>query len=142
MRWPIRRIDGVSQPTARNKIPYFNPYQTAFHKPPQGSHTGGVLHRLLAHFNTNGEGGIMTTLNNVQQVLRMIQSAAPLVEKYGPVIKNLPALYKMIKAFNEVEDSATTETPRTHYTEYDDDQLDDIPNKDMQTGMSIPKLYI
>src|SRR5699024_1417013 len=103
---------------------------------------GGVLHRLLAHFNTNGEGGTMTTLNNVQQVVRMIQSAAPLVAKCGPVIKYLPASYKMTKAVNEVEDSATTETPITHYTEYEDDQVVVIPNKDMQTGMSIPKLYI
>src|SRR5690625_2003681 len=46
---------------------------------------------------TKGINGISNTLNNVQQVLKVIQSATPNVQVYGPLIKNLPVMYKMYK---------------------------------------------
>ncbi|MBR3120830.1 MAG: hypothetical protein IKF29_16550, partial [Oceanobacillus sp.] len=43
--------------------------------------------------------GLSKTLDGVQQVLNMVQTGAPIVKEYGPMIKNLPAMYRMIKVF-------------------------------------------
>ncbi|MCT2535044.1 YqfQ family protein [Aquibacillus koreensis] len=49
-------------------------------------------------------GGITQTLANIQQVMNMAQSATPIIQQYGPMVKNIPTMLSLIKAFNEDDD--------------------------------------
>lgn len=91
-------------------------------------------------------GGLSNTLTNVQQVLKVVQSASPMIQEYGPMVKNLPAMYRMIKAFKDVESSneedkgdqtnQTLNKKSTESTEKTASELSKI------TGKSTPKLFI
>lgn len=119
---------------------------------PQAMQTGA-----LPTSGTNGIGGFANTLNNVQQVLKMAQSAAPVVQQYGPMVKNLPMMFKMLKALNSDDDDSETdddnlddkneltlESPKTKKTS----DLKDVEQKKIKKstssgdGLSKPKLYI
>src|SRR5690625_906653 len=69
--------------------------------------TGNILTRFnqakpaLTEMATKGIGGMSKTLNNIQQVLKVVETTAPLIQQYGPLVKNLPVMLKMIKALNE-----------------------------------------
>src|SRR5699024_2589699 len=69
--------------------------------------TGNILTRLnqakpaLTEISTKGIGGISKTLNNIQQELKVVETTTTLIQQYGPMVKNLPAMLKMIKALNE-----------------------------------------
>jgi len=39
----------------------------------------------------------------IQYIIRMIQSSAPFIEKYQPVLNDLPKMYHLVKAFNELK---------------------------------------
>ncbi|WP_407272789.1 VrrA/YqfQ family protein [Radiobacillus sp. PE A8.2] len=56
----------------------------------------------LSQGTTGGGIGITGWLGNAQKMLQMAQSAAPIVQQYGPMVKNLPNMIQMLKAFNEV----------------------------------------
>lgn len=56
-----------------------------------------------------GVAGFSKTLGNLQQLVNLAQTAAPMIEQYGPMIKNLPALYKMLKIMNEPEEEPKRE---------------------------------
>lgn len=62
----------------------------------------------ISNLATKGVGGLSKTLTNVQQVLKVIESTAPLIEQYGPMVKNLPAMYRMLKTFKEFENMDDT----------------------------------
>lgn len=58
-------------------------------------------------------GNINKTLHNVQEVAKVVQSATPIVQEYGPIVKNLPAMYRMMKAINKADDTSTDEVSDT-----------------------------
>ncbi|RKQ37613.1 VrrA/YqfQ family protein [Oceanobacillus halophilus] len=101
---------------------------------------------------SRGAGGLSKTLSNVQQVLHVIQSTAPIIQEYGPMVKNLPAMYRMMKAFKELDDDEpsedTEEVKEIESTDFEDDT--EIENEDInqqekprkRTGQSTPKLFI
>lgn len=60
---------------------------------------------------TKGASGLSKTLGNVQQVLKVIETTAPIVQEYGPMIKNLPSLYRMMKTVNELDDESKDDPP-------------------------------
>ncbi|WP_176330229.1 VrrA/YqfQ family protein [Oceanobacillus rekensis] len=103
-----------------------------------------------SNFNTksigsSSVGGITKTLDNVQQVLNMVQSSAPFIQEYGPMIKNLPAMYRMMKAFKEIESS---EDDTKQIADSDEKNKTEPvipeyqPTKTKSIGESKPKLYI
>ncbi|WP_175559205.1 VrrA/YqfQ family protein [Sediminibacillus albus] len=116
---------------ARQPVPYQTnfPYQT-----PGGTAGRGGVQGLLQRFIQPAGGGasqlpaagskLTSTLGNVQQAIKMAQSAMPIVQQYGPMIKNIPMMINMLKAFNadeeEEEGAADTVNQDT------DDDLDDI----------------
>ena len=71
----------------------------------------GLLQRFLQPSATQGAtgGGVTQFLGNMQQVLQMAQSATPIVQQYGPMVKNLPMMLKMLKAFNEIDDDSDSD---------------------------------
>lgn len=121
-----------------------------------GTGTGGIT----------GAGGISNTLANIQQVLNVVQSTAPIVQEYGPMIKNLPAMYRMMKAFKDldkIEDGSENDSVKDDnndsnididYGELTNDSLSveekisQSPIKEISQssneakGLSTPKLFI
>src|SRR5690625_4195691 len=95
---------------------------------------------------TKGLGDISRTLSNVDQVIKVVQSATPIVQEYGPMVKNLPAMYRMVKAFSQLADE-DDEKQTVKRVEIPDDQsnIKGEPNEkkeDFFTGKSIPRLFI
>lgn len=94
MFFPNRRQERYYQPHHRQN-PIHDPFfHRREHYPPNNQ---------LQSFADKGAGSLVKTLGNIQQILNLIQSTAPIVEQYGPMVKNLPALYKMMKAINATE---------------------------------------
>lgn len=52
---------------------------------------GGILQSM------SNPSGIMGFLNNTQQVLKTAQSIGPMIQQYGPLVKNLPAMWKLYR---------------------------------------------
>ena len=45
----------------------------------------------------------------IQYIIRMLQSSSKVIEKYGPVMEELPKMYQLVKAFNELKEEETKE---------------------------------
>ncbi|WP_251555037.1 YqfQ family protein [Neobacillus muris] len=69
---------------------------------------GGLLQSL------SNPGGITGILNNTQQVLKTAQTLGPMIQQYGPLVRNLPALWKLYRGFKnapaDTEESTANKT--------------------------------
>ncbi|WP_462412242.1 VrrA/YqfQ family protein [Neobacillus sp. Marseille-QA0830] len=123
---------------------------------------GGLLQSLS---NPSGLAGI---LNNTQQVLKTAQTITPMIQQYGPLVKNLPALWKLYRGLKNAPDAeektnddnqmASTESqeessrrssrsPRNSKdkgTEKNSPQKTSQPTREARKpkGTSVPKMYI
>ncbi|WP_053219476.1 VrrA/YqfQ family protein [Virgibacillus senegalensis] len=136
----------------------------------------GLLQRFtqpsaVSQFPATGGSKWMSTLGNVQQALKMAQSAMPVIQQYGPMVKNIPMMINMLKAFNdddsdEADKEADEETDES--AEYEEVSSEDETERieieqenlykmeavdkqsrkkakkfrSVQSGDSVPKLYI
>ncbi|GGF09878.1 hypothetical protein GCM10010954_05460 [Halobacillus andaensis] len=103
-----------------NQLPFFGPARNfQGFSPHQMQNVGGFLPRF---FNQGGPGGFGGApflgppvqpqagagwLNQIQGALKAMQSAAPMVKEYGPMMKNLPAMINMMKIMNESDEEVT-----------------------------------
>ncbi len=71
---------------------------------------GGSLLQSLT--NPSGISGL---LNNTQQIIRTAQTIGPMIQQYGPIVKNLPAMWKLYRGLKSA--TADTETETTETTE-------------------------
>ncbi|MED4876273.1 VrrA/YqfQ family protein, partial [Anoxybacillus geothermalis] len=58
----------------------------------------------------NTGGGLIGMLNNVQKMLGIAQNVVPMVQQYGPLIRNLPAMiriFRELKPADEKEENPT-----------------------------------
>ncbi|MDX8046182.1 VrrA/YqfQ family protein [Gracilibacillus sp. S3-1-1] len=95
---------------------------------------------------TTGGVNLTSTLNNVQQVLKVAQQATPLIKEYGPMIKNAPKLISMVKALNEIneEDEEEEEIEQEVSSEMqlsEEDSIESISSEE-RPSQSMPKLFI
>ncbi|MGM8366726.1 VrrA/YqfQ family protein [Virgibacillus sp. W0181] len=89
-------------------------------------------------------------MTNVQQVLQVVQSAAPIVQQYGPMVKNIPMMYHMFKAFKEMDNDTEDEEEQLADDDLNEaEPLEDImesttSSEDLEykDGKSKPKLFI
>ena len=89
----------------------------------------------LKQLAKRGFDGLGKTLHHVQTVANMLESAGPMIEKYKPVVKNLPMMLQMLKAMKSAEDTEQTNTSLP--------TKDNIKQQaDERQGISKPKLYI
>lgn len=162
----------VFPPRPRNQIYRTNHYQ------PMRSHvqsslpsfnqvreTGNVIDRFnqakpaLTEIASKGIGGMSKTLTNIQQVLKVVETTAPLVQQYGPLVKNLPMMLKMLKAFNEADDVDASELADDPISIEQEGEVAKAPSKEnlnhlnsevstsempepLSQGQSTPKLFI
>lgn len=121
------------------------------------SGSGGVGSILRTLSNPDSVTGF---LNNTQQVLKTAESFGPMIQQYGPIVKNLPMMWKLYKGFKDLPteekgDESITETPlmeeetdlsksepvkRTKKKEDIDSEMVEV--KKRNGGTSMPKLYI
>ena len=59
--------------------------------------SGGVLQSLVNPAN------ITTMLNNTQRVLQAAESIGPLVQQYGPLVKNFPSMWKLYQGLKTTD---------------------------------------
>ncbi|MGE7764494.1 VrrA/YqfQ family protein [Peribacillus sp. NPDC096540] len=118
---------------------------------------GGILETLKNPDSLNN------MLNNTQKVLQAAEQFTPMVEQYGPVIKNLPSMWKVFRSItssddtvksegkSEVETKAKDESPKTNEVKADTTKQETvIPEKPVpkvrpettRVKSSGPKLYI
>ncbi|WHX99341.1 VrrA/YqfQ family protein [Neobacillus sp. DY30] len=123
-----------------------------------------------AQKGSRGVGSILQTLsnpdsltgflNNTQQVLKTAQSFGPMIQQYGPIVKNLPMMWRLYKGFKDLpteEKSEPTQTENPLMEEQSipvekepkritkrDNNLENEPiaARKPHNGPSIPKLYI
>jgi len=126
--------------------------------------TGNIIEQFkqakpaLTDIASKGIGGMSKTLNNVQQVLRVVETTAPLIRQYGPLVKNLPAMLKMMKALNDADNFETGDSLESGELNQEvssdaispDIEIDNLKNesnkqeqsKTSTLGQSKPKLFI
>ncbi|CQR46639.1 hypothetical protein BN1058_00908 [Paraliobacillus sp. PM-2] len=72
-------------------------------------------------------GGVTQTLSNLQQILKMTQSVTPIIQQYGPLVKNLPSMLTLLKAFQEADgEEANEENSAEEIEESKEDPVDDV----------------
>lgn len=60
-----------------------------------------------------GVNGLSRTLGSAEQVIKVVQSTTPYIEEYAPVVKNLPAMFRLVRAFNKISkmDDSSSDNP-------------------------------
>lgn len=125
-----------------------------------GSEGGGGILKALTDPNT-----INGFLTNTQKVLNTAGQFGPMVQQYGPLVRNLPSLWKLYKGFKDLPDAseegtsqevAEESTVQEVAEEVSEKQQENSTKKSKtkskttptpkqaqkRTGQSVPKLYI
>lgn len=113
----------------------------------EARNSGGLLDTLK-----NPEG-LTTMLNNTQRVLQAAEQFTPMIQQYGPMVKNLPTLWKLMKAFNSSDTPTTSNNEETQTTqessakkqpESNESGNEKLTKRHVQkkNSKSVPKLYI
>ena len=103
---------------------------------------GGLLQSLSG---SGGGGGLVGFLNNTQQVIKTAQAIGPMVQQYGPLVRNLPALWKLYRGMKdspnttEEESSATAPKTTAHARTHDTKQKENTTAKTTRKVTKQPK---
>lgn len=74
-----------------------------------------------------GQSGskVMSFLDNTQRVLKAAESAGPMIQQYGPMVRNIPSMITMMKEFNNMEDADEADTTEVE----EEEELDPSENE-------------
>lgn len=100
--------------------------------------------------NLANPSNLSAMMGNVQKTLKMAESVVPMVQQYGPLMKNIPAMIRMYSAIKnagneeEKKDNNKTETISLSDVTSNEDDFEKKEEKPKATGSrkSVPKLYI
>ncbi|WP_240951787.1 YqfQ family protein [Bacillus sp. RO2] len=67
----------------------------------------GTLQQLINPNNLTG------MLGNVQKALKMAEGVMPMVQQYGPLVRNMPAMLKLYNELKNVDDDGDTDNEST-----------------------------
>lgn len=84
-------------------------------------------------------------LTNVQKVLGVAQQVTPMVQQYGPLIRNLPAMFKIYRELKNADTDSSEEDDikeNSSSKRLKEQTADDSPSDENTSGESKPKLYI
>ncbi len=129
----------------------------------RGAQTGARA-ALPASSSSSGGVSLLDMLNHTQSALRAAESFMPMVQEYGPMVKNLPSMFKMMKALKDINfdenDEETASETEAKYENQDKDKSEEgnksltliskeekaPPQQKLKkvdlTGKSLPKMYI
>ncbi|MFZ3588178.1 VrrA/YqfQ family protein [Bacillus sp. DJP31] len=105
-----------------------------------GQGAGGFLSNLLTN-----PGAASGMLNNIQKAVNMANQVAPMVQQYGPMVKNIPSLIKLYRELGSSDDAEDKKGVEDTVEAKDvpvsiDSKEEEMPN--IKKGTSKPKLYI
>lgn len=66
--------------------------------------------------NLTNPSGLSGILNNTQQVLKTAQTVGPMIQQYGPIVRNLPAMWKIYRGFKNTPSDSEDEKSETNET--------------------------
>ncbi|MCF6408509.1 YqfQ family protein [Pseudalkalibacillus salsuginis] len=93
--------------------------------------SAGFLTRFLSP-NPSGGLNLVGMVENVQKVMKMADTVRPLIQQYGPMVKNIPSMLELLKEYkNYSSDSNSTEEKK-------DDKKEEIKNADDKKTKSSP----
>ncbi|WP_010678146.1 YqfQ protein [Bacillus timonensis] len=102
--------------------------------------------------NLANPSNLSSMLGNVQKTLKMAESVVPMVQQYGPLMKNIPSMIKMYSAIKNAgneENTGNAEEEENGTISLSDVTSDgeELKNEEEQqkakgSGKSVPKLYI
>lgn len=114
-----------------------------------GAGAGGILETL------KNPGALSGMLANTQKVLQAAEQVTPMIQQYGPIVKNIPSMWKIYQGLKSSGSTDSTEETPKETVENTTDPLkentavtedivqDNKPRKKRTTqGDSSPKLYI
>lgn len=131
--------------------------------PMQGARGGGGFLQALSNPAT-----INSFLSNTQKVLNTASQVGPMIQQYGPLVKNLPAMWKIYKGFKDAaktDDNSNESQESSSFEESGDKNMNLEKQKQKNSnkmsttskkqslsvspsvvsgnkGKSVPKLYI
>jgi len=117
----------------------FNQYPQPFHRSFPGNYPPPVQQQSLQGMAASGLQGLSKTLNHVQRFANMLESAAPMIEKYKPVVKNLPMMFQMLKAMQSEPGDNYEQGSNVNYENKKRQKDDHVIKGD---GISRPKLFL
>ncbi|MCH1624957.1 YqfQ family protein [Fredinandcohnia quinoae] len=92
---------------------------------------------------------LSSIMGNVQKTLKMAETVVPMVQQYGPLVKNLPAMWKIYNELKSSNISDTEEVSDHSQLEISNETNEANSNNDSdhsevktKSGKSVPKLYI
>lgn len=123
-------------------------------QPPNRQEGGstGFLSRVLG-----GDTSITGIIGNMQRAVQTAQQVTPMIQQYGPIVKNLPSLYKIFKEVNiddpqetkkASKNENTVQTPikekrsRKKIINNDDSELMQIQERNVLNDSPKPKLFM
>ena len=72
-----------------------------------GASTGGILETL------KNPGALSGMLANTQKVLQAAEQVTPMIQQYGPIVKNIPSMWKIYQGLRSSSSTdSTKETPK------------------------------
>ncbi|WP_018924853.1 VrrA/YqfQ family protein [Salsuginibacillus kocurii] len=98
-----------------------NSFAQSFGAPVAGGSTGfgtmpgfASLAPQLGGFFAQGAGGAGAAapgaMHYVQQAMKAAETAGPIIQKYGPMVKNLPLIFRMMKGMSGIGTSSGSES--------------------------------
>lgn len=137
----------LQQPGAQSPYPMTG-------QPPdrQNGEKTGLLSRVLG-----GDSSITGIIGNMQRAVQTAQQVTPLITQYGPIVKNLPSLYKIFKEVNSddpieskknqkkeinQERTPTQSKKRKNNQIINEDVPFDLPAQNTTNSMPKPKLFM
>ncbi|WP_456278260.1 VrrA/YqfQ family protein [Bacillus sp. AK128] len=114
----------------------------------QGAGAAGALNNVAGQSLQQGSGGFLSNLlanpggmlNNVQKAIGVANQVGPMVQQYGPMVRNIPSLIKLYKEFNSSDDAKTDEVVEEKEVPVAKENSTDKPV--VEKGISKPKLYV
>jgi hypothetical protein len=87
--------------------------------PRLGGFGGAPSSNLFGMMNPGGGQGFLGTIQNVEKMIQLAQTVKPMIDQYGPMVKNIPSmldLLKEYKAHSSEQEPTTTNNIATNPT--------------------------
>lgn len=92
------------------------PYYGDRHNYPSYGNNNDTIQQKLPYYAKQAGEYIVRGLLYIQSILEMLIKSEPYIHQYGPFIKELPNIYKLMKAFQE-ENKTEENEPQESVTE-------------------------
>ncbi|WP_174613549.1 VrrA/YqfQ family protein [Virgibacillus ihumii] len=130
-------------PTQQPERNYIGSFPFNRQMPPDNSLNRIIpVQKMQSFLSPERIGSITNTLTKVQQVLKTVENAAPIIQQYGPMVKNLPMMFKIMKALKESDDVEIDDVEEEEFAEENIEEDTFYEHEEELPGSSKPKLFI